>query len=330
MLSHTKNEKIEKLAKEMIEAVKNGNEQNVKHKLKKLSAEKAKLVVNYQNEQGDTVLHLAARNGHLKMVEQFLTCGANPNLKGHFGETSLHCAAFANHVEMIQKLLEAGADDSVGNNDAAKPIHVAAMQGSAEAVAALIRNKQSLKLIWKEERTPFYAAAMNGKVNVILVLLQKGDDINQVNLYDLKKSALHVAAINDDIGLAHCLINNGADINQTDGSGFTPLQRCAMQPDVSFDVAKILMDDPDIKVNVSPSPFLLLANCKDQTSPKIVEFANCLIAHQCDLEAVNHDGETAFEVLDARVDGMSENERGLYQLLEKTRKSGSFNQKMKK
>lgn len=49
--------------------------------------------VNYQDENGNTPLHLATTNGHKKLVEELINHGANVNAKNLDGETALFGAA---------------------------------------------------------------------------------------------------------------------------------------------------------------------------------------------------------------------------------------------
>ena len=60
--------------------------------------------------RGDTALHHAARNGDIEIVEQLVSCGADPNAMSDHGHFPLYCAAGHGHVETTQFLVENGAD----------------------------------------------------------------------------------------------------------------------------------------------------------------------------------------------------------------------------
>ena len=60
--------------------------------------------------RGDTALHHAARNGDLEIVEQLVSCGADPNAMSDHGHFPLYCAAGHGHLETTRYLLENGAD----------------------------------------------------------------------------------------------------------------------------------------------------------------------------------------------------------------------------
>ena len=59
---------------------------------------------------GDTVLHHAARNGDLEIVEQLVSKGADVNVKSDHEHFPLYCAAGHGHVATTQYLVEHGAD----------------------------------------------------------------------------------------------------------------------------------------------------------------------------------------------------------------------------
>lgn len=308
------------LSDEIASAVDEGDENTIREALQKLSLANAAKVLDLPDENGETVLHDAVKSGQANIVKVLLEFGANPNAVGFFRETPLHRAAANNQAECVKLLLAHGAKTDIARGDAAKPIHVAAMQGAVSAMdALLVHDKSQLNLISKEGRTPFYCAAMQGQVKSLAILLAHGDNINQQNLYDMKKSALHLAAINDDIKLATFLIENQALMNQTDSGQFTPLQRCAMQDEISLSTATILINNgADVNAG-DPPPLILLAQHVDQESEKCVQFANLLISHGCDVQA-EYLGQTALQILKEKKGELEDNELGLYELLSQQQK----------
>ena len=61
----------------------------------------------------DTALTIAARRGHIDIVNALLNAGANVNHRHIFGHTALMAAAGEGHLEIVRLLLSAGADKDI-------------------------------------------------------------------------------------------------------------------------------------------------------------------------------------------------------------------------
>lgn len=93
---------------------------NLDH-LKKLHASygRKSAILNAPYEKsGDTVLHIAARCGHLNLVEYLVALGADVEASNFDGKRPLHEAAQSGHAPCVQSLLRAGAQiDSLKRAD---------------------------------------------------------------------------------------------------------------------------------------------------------------------------------------------------------------------
>jgi uncharacterized protein len=87
--------------------------------------------VNLSNENGDTLLMLAAYHGHADAVRALLERGADPNLANGSGQTPLGGVVFKANEEVLNTLLAAGADPTAGQPTA---IEVAEMFGRTDLV----------------------------------------------------------------------------------------------------------------------------------------------------------------------------------------------------
>ncbi|BGP17460.1 hypothetical protein JCM10213_003257 [Rhodosporidiobolus nylandii] len=74
----------------------------------------AGLPVDLTNENGDTLLMLAAYHGNLEAVELLLKHGANPNSLNDRGQSPLAGAIFKSSDSIAQALLNAGANPDFG------------------------------------------------------------------------------------------------------------------------------------------------------------------------------------------------------------------------
>lgn len=62
------------------------------------------------NQDGQTILHIAAKHGHCDEVEFLLGCGFDVNARDNVGNTALHLAISNGWEKMVEVLVAAGAD----------------------------------------------------------------------------------------------------------------------------------------------------------------------------------------------------------------------------
>jgi len=74
--------------------------------------------VNLTNDNGDTLLMLAAYHGHQDAVQVLLARDADPNRANDKGQTPLAGAVFKGETEILRALLAAGADPDAGTPSA--------------------------------------------------------------------------------------------------------------------------------------------------------------------------------------------------------------------
>lgn len=62
------------------------------------------------NQEGQTILHVAAGNGHYYAVEFLIGFGLNVNARDTMGNTALHLAIANGWEQVVKLLVDAGAD----------------------------------------------------------------------------------------------------------------------------------------------------------------------------------------------------------------------------
>ena len=92
--------------------------------------------VEVRNDKDESVLMLAALQGHLPLVQALVAHDADVNKTGW---TPLHYAATGGYVPVIEHLLEHSAYIDAESPNGTTPLMMAAMYGSPEAVKALIQ-----------------------------------------------------------------------------------------------------------------------------------------------------------------------------------------------
>ncbi|MCP4748815.1 MAG: ankyrin repeat domain-containing protein [Desulfobacteraceae bacterium] len=130
--------------------------------------------VNQADNNGITLLHLAAHEGHIEVVKLLLS---HPNIDvnqaDNNGITLLHLAARRGHVEIVKLLLSRpGIDVNKADNYGWTPLSMAAGRGHVEIVKFLLsRPGIDVNKADKWSQTPLYWAAEYGHVDFVKLLL---------------------------------------------------------------------------------------------------------------------------------------------------------------
>mmetsp|Transcript_1175 Transcript_1175/g.2525 ORF Transcript_1175/g.2525 Transcript_1175/m.2525 type:complete len:688 (+) Transcript_1175:106-2169(+) len=161
---------------------------------------------NALDDNNITVLHVAARQGHLKMAQMLIDHGASIHALDMNNASILFFACAANRPEMVKFLLDKG---------------VSPMQSVLNGMTPLIAN------LLRE----------GGSVPVVKMLLEAGADPMQAD--QRGGTPLHYSASKDNRKVSQLLLDYGANLEVMDNRGFTVLFAAAN--DGSFKTAGWLL-----------------------------------------------------------------------------------------
>ncbi|CAK8574346.1 unnamed protein product [Lathyrus sativus] len=226
-------------------------------------AEVRALVVNEENELGETALFTAAEKGHLDVVKELLKHST---------------------LQTVSKKNRSGFD----------PLHIAASQGHHAIVQVLLDYDPSLsKTIGPSNSTPLITAATRGHVEVVNELLSKDGSLLEIARSN-GKNALHLAARPGHIEIVKALLSKDPQLaRRTDKKGQTALHMAVKGQ--SCDVVKLLLE-ADAAIVMLPDKFGNTA-LHVATRKKRVEIVNeLLLLPDTNVNALTRDHKTALDI----------------------------------
>ena len=249
--------------------------------------------INAENEQGETLLHMAAKYGQMEIVQFLINRGADVNAGtgvGEFswvpvGKTPLMMVSVEGHVKIAKLLIERGADVNAKTNRGDTALMYAVTLKHIEIAKLLIErgadvnahnNHGSTALMdvgryagvhlsgkpplvgYSVDRKGYHAYALEKEI--VNLLLDGGADINARS--DDENTALLGAIERGHIEIANLLIERGADIYAENNKGWTALLFLLWQGE---------------KNDIENAKFLLSKGCRlPEISPN---FAELLVTH---------------------------------------------------
>uniref|UniRef100_A0A8C0JNU8 Nuclear factor NF-kappa-B p105 subunit n=1 Tax=Canis lupus dingo TaxID=286419 RepID=A0A8C0JNU8_CANLU len=182
-----------------------------------------------QDENGDSVLHLAIIHLHAQLVRDLLevTSGLISddiiNMRNDLYQTPLHLAVITKQEAVVDDLLRAGADLSLLDRLGNSVLHLAAKEGQDKILSILLKHKKAALLM----DHPNGEGKRQSACQCLLLLVAAGADVNAQERKS-GRTALHLAVEHDNISLAGCLLLEGdAHVDSTTYDGTTPLHIAA-------------------------------------------------------------------------------------------------------
>ncbi len=193
---------------------------------------------------GQTSLHLAAFNGHLRVVELLIKRGADVNRRDKNGKTPLDyalmqtgesSAVLARRQAIADILRAAGGRHGAATPDKtpagpATDLHQAIQSGDEPAFMEALNQGASIDGIHETE-TPLTRALRERRTKMVAELRRRGCSLVATGAYGL--TPLHYAAMQLDMELIRACLAAKADVNAASARGETPLMTI-IRPYTSF------------------------------------------------------------------------------------------------
>jgi len=178
--------------------------------------------VNCLNDEKETPLHLAARNGSVYLVNYLNQNGCNINASSANGATCLHIACENGHYATVEYLLEHRAKVNAMNSADQTPLHIAACRGQTKVVELLFLHNANFSVRDQDGITALLAASINGHQDTVLFIVQHGGNIEDTDRNG--NTIAHFAVTNESHGVLNFLSENHENLlNVQNSDGETPL-----------------------------------------------------------------------------------------------------------
>uniref|UniRef100_A0A673L546 Ankyrin 1, erythrocytic a n=1 Tax=Sinocyclocheilus rhinocerous TaxID=307959 RepID=A0A673L546_9TELE len=195
--------------------------------------------INTANQNGLNGLHLASKEGHVKMVLELLHQGIVLETTTKKGNTALHIAALAGQEQVVTELVNYGANVNAQSQKGFTPLYMAAQENHLEVVKFLLDNGANQTI--PTELMDFCNDKSIGVTTPeftrksVLVTNSVSHDPLQTGF-----TPLHIAAHYENLNVAQLLLNRGADVNFMPKNGITPLHIASRRGNVIM--VRLLLD----------------------------------------------------------------------------------------
>lgn len=267
-----------------------------------------------------TPLHLAAANGHLKIIQLIVERKKNV---GTFSineiSEALTIAISNNQMGVVPLLLEYGASPYYIGSSLYSPIEMAIVKENSEALELLYkcakpeyRSPDRLQYFWDlsdqfnrhriyfYENCDFLRLARALRIADLKEVRRLTDPHDRRPNFDLKdvfedgNTALHIACIRQQFEIAQYLISSGADINAINYKGETPMIAAIGSGQGSELIVRALLNHaatlgvPDLENKTE------IMHAAEKGQDRILKLLSSLPSYNFQLEGSDNDGRTLF------------------------------------
>lgn len=214
-----------------VEAIKDANKRGALHfaalegqtQICSYLIEDLKLRIDDKDEDGETALIHAARQGHTATAKYLIDHGADPTIASNLGTTALHHSAGIGDTDLLEHLLSRGVNPDL-ESDSGTPLVWAAGHAQEAAVTVLLKHGANPNAETDDGITPLISSVAADSLACLELLIQAGA---KVNVSAGGATPLHIAADNGSLELINSLLKAGTDPNVSDEDGVKPVQVAA-------------------------------------------------------------------------------------------------------
>ncbi|CEF61893.1 Ankyrin repeat and KAP P-loop domain and Ankyrin repeat-containing domain-containing protein [Strongyloides ratti] len=184
--------------------------------------------VDETDNEGWSALLNAAQNGFTEICDILIQNGASVDLSDLMGWTPLMWAVYNNHPDTVNLLLENKAHpNTVDEEDGLTPLILAAGRGFEEVANSLLKYGGSTNACDKFGSTPLIWASRKGFLNIVEKLLSNGCELDAVGMHG--STALMLATKGNFVNVVEKLLAHDPNVNVCDLNGQSALATAARE-----------------------------------------------------------------------------------------------------
>lgn len=266
--------------------------------IKRFIADK-KVNLNARAANGDTALHICAKNNLLATATLLLEAGADARLgtTDDAAHTALDDAVNFGNAALAETLVRHGGYVQGNREGGRSLLHRACEKGQTHIATALIRAGADANEQTEGGFTPLLFALAGRNAPTALALLDfpavaAGLNVHFSTSDPQERTALHMAVERGLYDVVTRMIELGAAVNAQDAHGLTPLLRAIAQGDARM-AALLAQNGADVNKADAGAPLPLMAACADKSianDARRAEVVRVLIAYGADPDMRDKNG----------------------------------------
>ena len=232
------------------------------------------LDIETTDRSGKTILILAARYGHVQLIEALIEADADIGATDQSAMTALMLASRSKNVEAVRVLLEAGSEVDALDRIGHTALVWAAVDGNAASVQLLVEAKADVNVVGDLTGfTPLIWAAGFSETGSVTALVAAGAELETTDQVEGSTAIMH-AARTGGVANVRAMIAAGADLSATNRMGKTALHVAAEAAGGTPETMTTLIEagaDVNAKDNRQLTPLDLARKRTDRGAAAVIE-----------------------------------------------------------